>query len=159
MHQLCKKYSWEDVLALDLKNHTIILDIDGVVMAHAEKTVPDETRRYIETLKARNDMYIVSNGFSKKRKAYTSEALGIPWVDSGYRKPSTRIMRFIDYNVEKPLVVIGDKILTDGLFAYRIKAQLLLIDRRLSSQDPLITRITYWIDDMIYSLCTFFFAR
>ncbi|QSH39695.1 HAD family hydrolase [Candidatus Kaiserbacteria bacterium] len=159
MHQLCNKYSWEDILALNLKNHTIILDIDGVVMAHAERVVPDETRRYIEILKAKNDIHIVSNGLSKKRKVYTSEALDIPWVDSGCRKPNKRILSFMEYDEEKPMVIIGDKILTDGLFAIRIKAKPLLLERRVTDTDPLITKVTYLIDDTVYSLCKFFFAR
>lgn len=159
MHQLCKKYSWEDILALNLKGHTIILDIDGVVMAHAEKTVPGDIKRYIEILKESNDIYIVSNGFSSKRKAYTSNALDVPWVDSGYRKPNIRILSFIDYDKEKPLVVMGDKILTDGLFAIRINAKPLLLERRLIDTDPLVTRLTYLIDDAIYTLCKLFLAR
>lgn len=159
MHQLCKRHSWEDILNLNLSGYTIILDIDGVVMAHAETTVPDETKRYVENLKRNNDVFLVSNSLSTKRKAYTSEALDIPWIDSGHRKPSKRILSFMKYDVQKPLAVIGDKILTDGLFAYRIKATPLLLERRTSTKDPIATRLMYWIDDIFYSLCSLLFSR
>ncbi|MBF05448.1 hypothetical protein CL644_01960 [bacterium] len=159
MHQLCKKYSWQDIMSLQLNNHTILLDIDGVLMAHGEDIISPIILKNIEMLRKNNDIYIVSNSLSTHRIIKTSTALKIPWVDSGLKKPSIRILSFIKYDKTKPLVVIGDKILTDGLFAYRINAKALLLNRRVSQKDPLVVRVTYLIDDTIYSLCKFFFAR
>ena len=159
MHQLCKKYSWQDIMSLKLTNHTILLDIDGVLMAHGEDTISPAILKNIEMLKENNDIYIVSNALSKQRRIDISNTLAIPWVDSGLKKPSVRILSFINYDKTKPLVVIGDKILTDGLFAYRINAKALLLNRRVSSKDPFLVNMTYLLDDTIYSLCRFFLAR
>ena len=89
MHARC---TWDELIARDIHGYTILLDIDGVVMADGERTVPPIMYRYINQLKKTNDVFIVSNNIFKKRRRYVSETLGIPAVESGHRKPNAKIL-------------------------------------------------------------------
>ena len=46
------------------------------------------------------------------------------------------------------LIIIGDKILTDGLFARHIGATFIKVERYKSKKDRLITKIIYRLDDL-----------
>jgi len=48
-----------------------------------------------------------------------------------------------------PLVVIGDKYCTDGLFARNLKARFVLVLRKRSGRERLIVRISYLIDRVV----------
>lgn len=144
-----KKYTWDDIAARDFRGYRIFLDIDGILMADGEDTVAENIKEYALNLKANNDVRIVSNAFRKSRCRHASELLAIPWVDSPYKKPSTRILRYIEAT-DKPLIVIGDKFLTDGIFAWRIGAEGILLQRRTSKKDRWFIRPTYWIDDIAF---------
>ncbi|PCH92090.1 hypothetical protein COB80_00630 [Candidatus Kaiserbacteria bacterium] len=150
------KVSWSYVMDRNLENRTIILDIDGVLMADGEKTLSQEIIEYVTTLKLHNDVVIISNNFSDKRCEYTSKTLGVPWINTPYKKPSTRIMKYLKYDTTKPLIMIGDKVLTDGIFAKRIDAEAIMLTRRTNVDDRTIIVLTYIIDDAFYSLVRFF---
>ncbi len=151
MKEIKKKYSWHDVAQQNLRGYTIFLDIDGVLMADGEDTITKEIVEYVTKLKEHNDIHIVSNSFRKNRCRYISEMLKLPWVDSPHKKPSTHILKYMDYDKTKPLLVIGDKVLTDGIFAYRIKSELVLIKRRTYPNDRWYIKLSYIIDDAFFS--------
>lgn len=143
----------------NIRDHTIVLDIDGILMADAENTIDSQIVGYIVTLKTSNDIFIVSNSFRDARCAYVSETLGLPWVDSPFKKPSVSILRYMQYDHTKPLLVIGDKILTDGLFALRIGAEPVMMYRRVLPNDRLVIKLAYLLDDIAYSLVRLWYAR
>jgi len=157
---LCVKYSWDDIEKRNFKNYTILLDIDGVLLSEAENKIAPEIIKRIDKLKQDNDVLIVSNTIFKKRCIYVSLELKIQLVSSPYKKPSAKILPFIKRDKSKPLIMIGDKFLTDGIFAKRIKAEPILIKRRIHKKDNPIITFTYKIDDFVYYLLkTFFCSR
>ncbi len=143
----------------DIRDHTIILDIDGVLMADAESTIDPQIASYIATLKEHNDIFIVSNSFRDARCAYAAEALGLPWIDSPFKKPSVSILNYMQYDHAKPMLVIGDKLLTDGIFALRIGAEPVMLHRRTSPKDRIVIKLTYLLDDIAYSLVRLWYTR
>lgn len=155
MKRFLKKRSWGEVLKQNLQNYVVLLDIDGVLMADGENTISDEIRGFVIQLKENNDVYLVSNSPHKARCHHSSSTLEIPWVDSPHKKPSTRILKYIDYDKAKPLIVIGDKILTDGIFAKRIGAEMLMMERRVNEKDNFFIKLTYIIDDAFFSFLKF----
>jgi hypothetical protein len=52
----------------------------------------------------------------------------------------------------QPLVVIGDKIIVDGLFARRIRARFIRIGRVRSTADRRLVRATYLLDDLVAAI-------
>ncbi|MFZ2523213.1 MAG: decaprenyl-phosphate phosphoribosyltransferase, partial [Minisyncoccia bacterium] len=52
----------------------------------------------------------------------------------------------------KKTIVVGDKYLTDGLFALNLKADFIKVERVLSGRESLKTRITYFLDDFVWKI-------
>jgi len=150
MNDLCEKRTWKYIQDRNFHDSTIILDIDGVLMADSEKTISEEIINHVQELKRNNDVQVVTNSFIKERCRYVSEVLQIPWVDSPYKKPSIHILNYMNYDSKKPLIMIGDKILTDGIFAKRIGAEAIMMQRRIRTNDRLVIKFTYLIDDIAY---------
>jgi len=144
-----QKHSWEDIHSLQLTDTTILLDIDGVLMAHGENVIATEIINHIEHLKKSNDIFIVSNTLHKDRCTHIASASHITCVDSPYKKPSKGILNYIEYDHNKPFVVIGDKVITDGLFAWRIGASFILMNRRVSQNDHWLIKLIYKVDDIV----------
>jgi predicted HAD superfamily phosphohydrolase YqeG len=86
-----------------------------------------------------------------------SESFGVrrdssdaPYIESNHRKPSRRVIDAIPVEHRNhPLVVIGDKIMIDGLFAWRIGARFVKVGRIVSPGDRRSVRWTYLLDDFI----------
>lgn len=150
--EFAKKHTWKDILARNLHGYTILLDIDGVLMADGEDVISSEIVDFVGVLKEHNNITIVSNTIFKKRRIYAGEILNIPILETFHRKPSVRILNTLSYDKSKPLLVIGDKILTDGIFAKRINSELILLTRRTHRNDRLFIKLTYIIDDLAYSI-------
>jgi hypothetical protein len=55
-----------------------------------------------------------------------------------------------------PIVVIGDKYLTDGRFANNVKATFVKVRRIIGTTEGLNVRIAYWIDDLMYRIISIF---
>ena len=152
MHTITRT-TWEKLQEYRISQHTIILDIDGVLMADAEDVIARDIAPYVEKLIAENDVWIVSNTFNNDRRQRVAQALGIQSVDTHLKKPDTRIMKYIERDPKKPLVVIGDKYFTDGIFAWRIGARgYLITPRRTHANDRWFIRLTYVLDDTLSSL-------
>jgi predicted HAD superfamily phosphohydrolase YqeG len=155
-----EKLTWNDITGRDIRDRTILLDIDGVLMADAEDTIHPETRPHIDTLIENNDVWIVSNTLRTERRPKTAAQLGVTWADTPHRKPSTQIMKALPYNDRKPLLVIGDKFFTDGLFAIRIGADAFLLkDRRTHPNDRWYIKLSYILDDFFSGLLKFLYSR
>lgn len=160
MSSLLMKYitrkSWLEISDLNIVDSTILLDIDGVLMADGEDSIRKNILSYVEELLANNDIWIVSNTFDDSRKEHVGKLLNARWVDTHLKKPSKKILDHIERDPRKPLVVIGDKLITDGWFAHRIGAQGLIIkDRLVSKHDSLVARVSYMLDDVVSGFLKF----
>jgi len=76
--------------------------------------------------------------------------LGLKIADMKHKKPSKKILETIHVKNPRRIVVIGDKFLTDGLFAKRIGAKFLMVKRKLSFNEPLLVKAINFIDGMAY---------
>ncbi len=128
----------------------IVLDIDGTITLSGAREVPPPLAQKVRLLACDNIVYLCSNKKKKERDAAVAETLGVPWIDNGHRKPSVRVLESIPlYEREgKPMVVIGDKILTDGLLAFALGAHFFWVERLKGPDTPFIDRLYYLIDDM-----------
>ena len=156
---LSKKLSWADIAARNIHNRRILLDIDGVLMAHGEHSVRDAIVPIVQKLNEHNEIFIVSNSLREKRIRETSKTLGIPYAPTKKKKPNPRILNAVSFTTHDPLIVIGDKYFTDGLFAHFIGAEFLFMERLTSPHDSWTMRINYLFEDAFYKAVRLLYAR
>ena len=100
----------------------------------------------IQQLKKNNQLYIFSNNKNYKRNIRIAKKINIEYLKTDYHKPSKKIIE--NLSISNNLIIIGDKILTDGLFARHIGATFIKVERYKSKKDRLITKIIYRLDDL-----------
>jgi predicted HAD superfamily phosphohydrolase YqeG len=158
-----KNIFWTDWGAIQnehIRNHTVLLDIDGVVMADGEEELDQATLPYIQKLIAHNDVWLVSNSRRAGRTPRVADILGVPWANTALRKPDPRILKYIQASNDKPFLVIGDKFLTDGLFAITIKASGRILKQRLrSKKDRPLAVFAYTLDDLVSGFLKLWYSR
>ncbi|MBN2087299.1 hypothetical protein JW758_03045 [Candidatus Peregrinibacteria bacterium] len=132
-----------------IKDCLILLDIDGTIAEDDQLEVSDENMVIIDKLKKMNQVHLCSNSRNHKRNKTIADYAGITYLDTDIRKPSKKILDLIEHSAFTRRLVIGDKFLTDGLFAKNIKADFIKIDRITSKNDRLYIKFLYWIDNLI----------
>ena len=135
-----------------ITRYLIILDIDGTLINDNKHELDDETLDKINKLKQRNRIYLCSNSRNHDRNRKVASMANTEYIDTDLRKPSKKILKLIGHSPFKKRLVIGDKFLTDGIFAKNIKADFIKIKRITSKNDRLYIKFFYWIDDAIYGL-------
>ncbi len=130
-----------------IHNHTIILDIDGTLVADGEHSLDQETINKVELLKKHNNVFLSSNKRDDKRNNHFAELLGILFISKHHRKPSKKVIEEIPEEFRKDYVVIGDKYLTDGLFAHNIKGEFIKVKRVMTGKEDWKTKLVYRLDD------------
>lgn len=128
-----------------LSGRTIILDIDGTLVPAGATKVSSTMAALVEWLTKHNDVYVFSNKNLPQRNRAVAESLGVPLLQSKFRKPSLRVLDGVPR--EKPLVVVGDKVLTDGLLAWRAGAEFIHVER-LTRGEPFLDQVLNAIDDV-----------
>lgn len=111
----------------------IFLDIDGTLRPDGVGEMSLEVLKKLAELRAKNEVRLTSN---KGNKA---------------KKPSRKAAEGVDLR-NKKVIVIGDKFLTDYLFARNIGAKFVMVRRKISGRESLFAKITYLIDDIISNL-------
>ncbi len=136
----------------EIRNSVCILDVDGTLVADNTETVNPEVKERVRTLAAHNDVWLATNSRNTRRNEAIARQLQLPLLTSSFRKPSTRLFDELpEHCVGKPYVVIGDRVLTDGLLAKRGRAQFIKT-QRVTGKDRLFMRCIFWFDDVIYTL-------
>lgn len=144
----------------DLKGALILLDIDGTVTYdHTSSVVEPVVVETIQLLSQNNRVVAITNSRNFDRSDNLARQLGIERLDTEHRKPSKKIISTIENYQTTNTIVIGDKFLTDGLFASNIGAKFFKAKRLVSSNDSLKTRLVYLLDDILYTLLKPFFKR
>ncbi|OHC47303.1 MAG: hypothetical protein A2X69_06185 [Rhodobacteraceae bacterium GWF1_65_7] len=108
----------------------IFLDIDGTLRPDGDQEMDQEVLNKLAELKAKNEVHLISN------------------KGNNIKKPSREAAKGVDM-AGKKVIVIGDKFLTDGLFAKNIGAEFIKIKRKVSGKEPLFVKFTYLVDDFI----------
>src|SRR3989344_698587 len=118
-----KVQRWEEILKRGVSGYVILLDVDGTLLPDGEREVSEKIKGYIETLKKDNKVYLLSNSGTKGRVGRVSSELNIPRLETPYKKPNPAIKRALPQN-GMPILVIGDKLMIDGILAMLIGAKL-----------------------------------
>lgn len=137
-----------------IKDYLIFLDIDGTVVEENGSLMDEATAAKVEELKKRNKIYLCSNKRRSDRNVAVAEVLNLPCLGTPYRKPDKRILGFVPEQdkANRPLLVIGDRFLIDGLFAKNIRSKFIKVRKMIPAKGNLIAKITYWLDLVFYRL-------
>ena len=146
-----ERYVWElDLSAIE--GCVVIVDIDGTLAAFDHCSVASEATQVLQTLRAKNDVFLFSNNANRGRLARLAQEHNVSHISSLRRKPDPRIARDIPPSRHSRRVVIGDRAMTDGLFAYFIGARFIKVRRARSGAESVFRRALYWADDALFSL-------
>jgi len=139
---------FQDLSTASVQNSLVFLDVDGTLVPDGTNYISSPLLKKIEELKKTNTVVLLSNAPTRERIARIARALGITYIDTRHKKPSRKIMKLLPKHGRKTTVVIGDKFLTDGLFAKNIGAQFLKVKRLAAPQEKFVNRLIYILDDM-----------
>lgn len=137
----------------DVGGWVIFVDIDGTLTCEDSLDFSPAVEQKLEMLKKNSRILLCSNNRNRERGRKAAEILKVEFLDSDFRKPSGKLVSGLDFEGRK-LLVIGDKFLTDGLFAKKIQADFIKVLRIKGAEDPMKARIYNFVDDLVY-----FFAR
>ncbi len=150
MHTEPKDVPFEFLDTRRIIGSTIILDVDGTITADAKTEISAGVLAAIHSLALRNAVYLFSNHRDGVRNRALARSLGLEFINASQRKPSRKIIEAIPtHHRVQPIIVIGDKITTNGFFSRRIRAQFIKVGRKLSPSDPISTKAAYFLDDVI----------
>ena len=136
-----------DIEAQELAGKLVLLDIDGTLTYDRGTEIDEAVRQKLQALAKVAEIYLCSNG-PVERTRILAEALALRYVDSLHRKPNKKILEQVERG-DKALVVIGDKALTDGIFAKNIGANFIPVKHLRHADDRWITRLSYFVDDCV----------
>lgn len=128
-----------------LKGFFILLDIDGTLTYDSGITVDKATVQRVSELKKNNEIALCSNRNDHRRNRIVADLLKVEYLETNYRKPSKKILK--TFATRKSLLVIGDKFLTDAIFAKRINARLVMVKRIRSPKETWASKVIYAVDD------------
>lgn len=129
---------------------TVILDIDGTVIAPGNPVIAPQEREAVLRMAQGATAILLSNKKNHERNERIAEELGVAYHRTGWKKPFPRSAQ--PFLSRHPLVVVGDKFLTDGLLALFIRAPFIKVRRLTSRQDGFFDRLACAVDDGAYML-------
>lgn len=137
----------------DYRQFIIFLDIDGTLVADSG-TIPDQTGiEMVEKLKVNNTVYLCSNKKNfQERNRNLAAYLNVRYLETNHKKPSRKILESVENPSNQSLLVIGDKYITDGLFARSINAEFFKVQHVSDHNESIWVKIIYAIDDGLYFL-------
>lgn len=140
--------SFSDIDPNYFSGSAIIIDVDGTVVPDKTKEISSSFIDKIKKLSEKNTVYICSNGSSENAREF-AKISSVNFLDC--RKPfKAGAESIVDKGGGK--VVIGDKYITDGLFARNIGAEFIKVKHLRSVSDSIAIRASYVLDDVIYFL-------
>lgn len=135
----------------EIKDKVLLIDIDGTLVSDKDKLVSNDVLLKLKELTLENDVLFCSNGSFE----YSKELAKM--VSGGFLKVKKPFIfglkKQIAFNKEK--IVIGDKYLTDGLFALFLGAKFIKIDHLRSESDSFFTKFAYYLDDKVWNVLPF----
>lgn len=132
----------------DFVNTTIVLDIDGTFIPERSERLSESASAVVRALAEKNDLYLCSNSGLKDRTVRLAETLGVNYIESHYRKPCIDLRSLT--GAEGPLIVIGDKWLTDGRLAKKNRARFIKVGHLFDAHTPWMAALSYRLDAMVY---------
>lgn len=133
-----------------IRGATVILDIDGTITGDRCMEGPAGALATAKELASRNIVYLASNHPDSARNRAVARKIGCECIETPHRKPSKRVIEFLPpHHKAAPRVVIGDKVLIDGLFAFRIGARFVKVAPIRSPGDRTLTKVAYFLDALV----------
>lgn len=129
------------------KGALVILDVDGTLVADRGEVLSEETKQTVRALSGVAEVYLCSNALPLRTEAFVKEC-GVQGLVSHHKKPSRRVVERLG-DMSKRIVVIGDKVVTDGLLAKNIGAEFVLIRRLKGTHTSLRGRMGYLVDEVV----------
>lgn len=142
-----------------LRNSLIFLDIDGTLVPDSADWADDWAVKMVEELKKNgNVIVLVTNSRRYDRNRKIAHQLSLSIASDQYRKPLKRAAgEYLSAGRER--VVVGDKWVTDGLFARNIGAGFIKAQRLSTGTEGVTTKLAYLIDNLIGRLLAPFIKR
>ncbi len=135
----------------NIKDSILLIDVDGTLVSDKEKVISTDVLSKLQSLSLKNDIFFCSNGsFEYSKELAKNLSAGFLKV----KKPFTFKIKKI-LNTQKDFVVVGDKYLTDGLFALFLGAKFIKIDHLRSESDSFFIKFTYYLDDKVWNALPF----
>ena len=146
-------YKFTDLNPSEFSGKTLVVDIDGTLVADGEKELSGERERALMALKAcAGGIYLSTNKEISEWHRKLSQRLAIPLVSENAYKPSPKVLSSLSEKERSNLVIIGDKYLTDGLLAKRARVPFVKVERLKSGKENLLIRLSYILDDIISAI-------
>lgn len=145
---------FHEIAADAIRDSVVILDIDGTLTCSSSHDVGLNVVQVIRTLQKNNSVYIFSNNYNSVRSRKIATDLQLPYIEAPHKKPNKKILNYIDTGT-CPVVAIGDKYLTDGLFAQFVRAEHIRVRRYRCSKDSIFDKTTCIFDDCVYFCARF----
>ncbi len=141
--------NFKDLDINNFNNALIFLDIDGTITEDKSQKIDAVELLKIKELQYKNKLYLCSNGNNSN---IFSNLIGVPYIQN--RKPfigksARNILRNFDSKTTNKFV-IGDKFLTDGLFALLAKSRFIKIRHKVGDKRTLFERLSYLFDDIVW---------
>jgi predicted HAD superfamily phosphohydrolase YqeG len=128
---------------------TIIVDIDGTITIDGGSNFDPSVLKKVQEMALSNYVFLFSNKKLPIRDNEIADRLNVPLLKTPFKKPNEKVINGLPNHLKKNLVVIGDKILTDGLFAKNVGAEFTRVKRLTSKNDNLKTRLLYLLDNCV----------
>ena len=141
-----QKY-FKELEVKEWSGNTIIVDVDGTLLADGNSELDPLAVKKMHEMNLANSVFLFSNRWASGRDAELEKELQVPFLKSPFKKPNKKVIDGLPDRLKNNMVVIGDKILTDGLFAKNIKADFVKVKRLTSDKDSALVRLSYVIDN------------
>ncbi|MBU2103723.1 UbiA family prenyltransferase [Patescibacteria group bacterium] len=131
----------------DLHSTVVFLDVDGTLVADKEETLSAEVLAAVTKLSKDNEVYLASNGKAERAEgiAKLHHLKTLPKLHKPLLSKAVKTAKG-----ERSVVVIGDKFLTDGVFALLLGARFLKVDRIIGKDESTYTKGIYALDDLVW---------
>lgn len=141
-------------LEITFTDTIVLLDIDGTITFDSQDDIDESYEKVQEIKENNNRVYLCSNTRNDERVKKISKRLGIDCILSRHQKPSPKVLHNSDLKdmSRKNMIVIGDKLITDGWFAKKLRVSFIKVKRLSSSNDSLLSRIVHRLDDILFWL-------
>lgn len=141
-------------LEITFTDSIVLLDIDGTIAFDSRDDVDESYDKIQEIKKKNNRVFLCSNTRDQERVKRLGKQLGVDYIATPHQKPSTKVIdnSSLQGTSREIMIVIGDKLITDGWFAKKLRVSFIKVKRLASAQDSLLTKLVHRFDDALFWL-------
>lgn len=140
---------FRELIPEGFRDSVIFLDLDGTIVSDGHEEVAPAEAQVLAELTAVSKVYMLSNK-GHVRAPEIARRFGASAIVSVAKKPSRKIIAHTDLP-DLPRVVIGDKYLTDGIFAERIGADFIKVKRLKNGHESVFIEFFSLFDDGVWA--------